>query len=213
MVDLLGDMTAELRELKRRIRVLESSSPLGYSSISEGALEIRSAEGLIVDGSARIDGLLKGSGTFDWTGPVNLKGAQSVTGPTTFTGMMTVNGPWKFVGNGEITGTVGLTGDLNVTGGGKIKAGNIEITPSSNGGTIKVGAHSIYVNGEAMTMLHNGGAQVVLNNGGVSLVNGGSNFTVGDNGVSVSGVPTENTSGLPSGTLSVNSSGFIRKAA
>lgn len=120
MVDSLGDLKQEIRDLMRRIRVLESASPLGYSSITEGALEIRSPEGLIVEGSAKVSGTLTGSGTFDWTGPVNLKGAQSVTGPTTFTGMMTVNGPWALNGNGEITGNVAVKsgGEIRVQGGG-----------------------------------------------------------------------------------------------
>lgn len=150
MPDMLGDLAAEVRDLMRRIRVLESASPIGQSSVSEGALEIRSNEGLLVDGSAkvngwlvvtgteRVTGRLEGSGTFDWTGPMHLRGAQNVTGDVTFTGQMTVNGPWEMIGDGEITGNVSVN-----TGGQITIEGANPIVLKHEGGAAKVKVGSV----------------------------------------------------------------------
>lgn len=180
MPDMLGDLAAEVRDLMRRIRVLESASPIGQSSVSEGALEIRSNEGLLVDGSAkvngwlivtgteRVTGRLEGSGTFDWTGPMYLRGAQNITGDVTFTGQMTVNGPWDLVGNGDITGDVNLTGDINVTGGGRIKAGLVVINPSSSGGVIEFGAGEIR-GGDGIGLYPGSGPSIITSSAGVRI--------------------------------------------
>lgn len=183
MVDILGDLRQELRDLMRRIRVLESASPLGYSSISEGALEIRSEEGLIVQGSARVDGVLKGSGTFDWTGPMNLQGAQTVTGDVTYTGQLTVNGPWDMNGNGSIAGAVDLTGDMAVKSGGSI-------TVQGSGGDVVLS--STY----SAPRVNLGGAQI---DGGTSFTFTAGSTTVYFTGgtIRIAGMPTRSAAQYP----------------
>lgn len=150
-------------DILRRLRALETASPLGSSSITRGALRVASNEGLkvegsakvsgwlIVTGTARVTGRLEGSGTFDWTGPMNLQGAQSVTGPTTFTGKVDINGEadingpldvlgvWKLTGDGTITGDVGISGNLAMKSGGKITVeGANPIVLQQEGGSAKV---------------------------------------------------------------------------
>lgn len=193
MVDVLGDLRQEVRDLLRRIRVLESASPLGYSSISEGALEIRSEEGLIVEGSARISGVLNGDGTFDWTGPMNLAGDQTVAGDVTYTGQLTVNGPWKFVGNGE------LTGDMNVKAGGRIVIeGGDQIVLEQSGGVarVKMGASEIR-GGDGIGLYPNSGPAIISTTAGLR----------------VATLPTISGAsvGLPPDTIYVSSTGFLYK--
>jgi hypothetical protein len=151
MVDSLGDLKQEIRDLMRRIRVLESASPLGYSSITEGALEIRSEEGLIVIGSLRISGVMNGDGTITWTGPWNLTGLGTVTGDVAW------------------SGDLNLTGNITVLPGGKIQVGDMIIDPAGggsvtfpdgaavradvNGGITMVrGDHQVYVGGARVMM-------------------------------------------------------------
>lgn len=197
----------QMRDILKRLKKVEVGSFLGYSSISEGSLEVRSNEGLLVDGSAkvngwlvvtgteRVTGRLEGSGTFDWTGPMNLKGAQSVTGPTTFTGKVDINGnvdingplnvlgTWKLTGNGDIAGNVNLTGDMAVKSGGSItvQGGGGNVTLSSTYGSPRINL---------------GGAQI---DGGSSFT-----FTAGtntvyfkDGTVRIAGMPTVMQSSYP----------------
>jgi hypothetical protein len=128
--DLLNDLNAELRDLKRRIRVLESASPLGWSSVSEGALEIRSAEGLIVVGSARISGVLNGDGTFDWTGPATISGTLNVTGATTLAGAVTMNNDLTLGSGRIVAGSIVI--DKNGGYGGRLAASTLLFDTSSS---------------------------------------------------------------------------------
>lgn len=120
------DRSAVIRDLKRRIRVLETQAPVGFTAVSRGALRIISPEGLIVDGSARVGGRLDGSGTFDWTGPMWLRGSIMLPGNLTGVGTLLWSGPWELRGNGDITGDVGIDGDLSL-GSGRFLAGPLII--------------------------------------------------------------------------------------
>lgn len=157
--DNLND--SQLRDLLRRVRILETTQPVGYTSVSEGALRIVSAEGLIVEGSESVtgtltvsgtltlSGTLNADGTITFTGPVTISGATDITGPLTVTGDTglngdtTVNGPFHVQGATDITGTLGikgastLEGNMSVTGGGKVTVGSMVLDPGlSNGGAV-----------------------------------------------------------------------------
>lgn len=86
--NLKGD---SLEPFKRRTRQLEAQSPLGHASVSRGALRVRSTDGLIVEGSAKVNGTLTGVGTCNWSGPVNLSGTTTQTGPLVVNGTFAVN--------------------------------------------------------------------------------------------------------------------------
>lgn len=113
----------EFKALMRRVRALETASPIGSSSVTRGALRVASIEGLIVEGSARVTGLLKGVGTFLWENIFN------VTGTATFTGTTNVNGPFNVNGNTTQNGNTAQNGDITVQGGGEIVvAGSVPMT-------------------------------------------------------------------------------------
>jgi hypothetical protein len=205
---------AQFVELRDLVRERFTAAPLGYTSISEGALRIISPEGLIVEGSARVSGTLTGSGTFDWTGPMNLQGAQTITGPTTFTGQMTVNGPWKFVGNGQITGDVDVTGNIKVLPGGKIQVGGMTIDPFTGGGRIDFGDGRMIHAASGHLAIYDGTRFIVFNSTGVAINGGGGpTVTVGPGGIQ--GVPTIPKSQAPPeafvGAAVFDSNGALRR--
>lgn len=141
----------------QRLSVLERQAKNGFSSITRGSLRVASAEGLIVQGSARVSGALIVSGNESVTGTLEVSGVQHVTGTLIVDGDLDVNGPTNITGatvitgtfqidgattingvtvvNGDmdINGTLDLAGTLNVTGGGKIQAGSVVIDGTSGG--------------------------------------------------------------------------------
>lgn len=130
MVDDLSDAWAEIRAMKAEIRRLKASNPLESASVTQGRVRF-------------IGGLLR----VDSGGRVEIVGTLHVEGTTDFVGPVTISGPWTFSGNGNITGDVDISGDMDLTGdfevlgGGRIKVGNVVLTPG-NGGRITIGTGS-----------------------------------------------------------------------
>jgi hypothetical protein len=143
MIDNLN--ANELARLVKRIERLEAAAPVGFTAVSRGALRIVSEEGLIVEGSARISGVMTGDGTLLWTGPITFTGPFTINGATTQNGEYTVDGDttvngdfdvvgtWDLQGNGKITGNVGMTGVLTIQTGGAVKVGTVTLGITSNG--------------------------------------------------------------------------------
>lgn len=153
-----------LVDLQRRVKILEKGNNLGYSSISEGSLRVASADGLIVEGSARVSGILLVTGTENVDGTLSVSGHlivsgdMTVSGPTVITGTfridgettingrtvvngdMDVNGKSVFNGDMDVNGALDLSGTLTVTGGGKIQAGVVVIDGTSGGRIAAPGA-------------------------------------------------------------------------
>lgn len=160
----------------RRIERVESGAFLENSSITNGRLRI-------VGGTLRVD-----SG-----GTVSIDGTLTVDGVTTVTGRFTVMGPWELSGDGEITGDVTITGnvtstgkltqngewelngggkiqgDVDVTGGGKIRAGNLTISPAGDGRVEFPGGRYLSAGDDAIAVL-NGARGLVVGTGGLSLL-------------------------------------------
>lgn len=124
-LDPLG--RGEFEALARQVRALSTQSPLGNSAITSGALRVASAEGLIVQGSARVTGVLNGDGTITWSGPWNLVGDGIITGDTQITGPLTVDGITQINGPLGLDGPAFLRDSLTIEPGGAIYAGNLTI--------------------------------------------------------------------------------------
>ena len=105
----------EFEALARQVRAPSTQSPLGNSAITSGALRVASAEGLIVQGSALVIGLLDGTGTFHWAGP------------------MTIDGITQFNGPLGLDGPAFLRDSLTVESGGSITAGLLRIDETDAG--------------------------------------------------------------------------------
>ncbi len=139
------DLDRLLGDLMHRVHLLETTQPMGYSSVSEGRSRFAGNESVLVQGSGKVEGWwivtgtqrvtgrLEGSGTLDWTGPWFLRGPGSITGDLTGTGNLVWSGPWELRGTGKITGnttgsgTLIWTGPWDLRGNGLIK-GNVDIT-------------------------------------------------------------------------------------
>jgi len=124
-----------MRDLVKRVRRLEAGSPLGNSSISKGSLRIASAEGLIVEGSAKISGILRGIGQFIW------ESIFTVTGAALFSGTFTANGTTRFEGDTSQIGAFHVVGPTDVTGDFTARGTN-----RLEGDTTQVGAHHVQGN-------------------------------------------------------------------
>lgn len=139
------ELERQLRDLFRRVLLLETTQPMGYSSVSEGRSRFAGNESVLVQGSGKVEGWwivtgtqrvtgrLEGSGTLDWTGPWFLRGVGQITGDLTGSGRLTWTGPWDLRGAGQIRGNVDITGALDVKNrltlgpSGYIEAGTVRI--------------------------------------------------------------------------------------
>lgn len=191
MADDLADALKEIRALKRDVERLKSARSLENSSITSGRmrfvgglLRVDSGGRVEIVGSLQVDGATIATGTFRIEGPWTFTGNGTISGNVNITGTLTQNGTWVFNGNGTITG------DVSVTGGGRIRAGQIVLNPAANGGRIEIGAHTIYVSGDVLSINHSSGAQLVMNNGGANLIGGGKILGLSATGISFVGVPT-----------------------
>jgi len=162
LVDNLN--SSELKDILRRLHILETTQPVGYTSVSEGALRIVSAEGLIVEGSESVtgtltvsgtltmSGTLNADGTITFTGPVTISGATGITGPLTVTGNTALNGDTTVNGPFHVKGATDITGDATVVGPFHVK-GATDIT-----GTLGIKGESTLEGDMAVT----GGGKVTV---------------------------------------------------
>jgi predicted acyltransferase (DUF342 family) len=146
-----------LRELRDTVRQLTTQAPTGYTSITEGSLRVASNEGLLVQGSQKVEGWLVVTGTervtgtleilgrlvasgaidltgnTDITGPTTIRGATSITGDTDITGRLTAAGAVELTGPTKITGDVDLIGLLHLAQSGRIEIGQIVLSEEDGG--------------------------------------------------------------------------------
>lgn len=88
----LGDVWAELRQLRQDVNRLQAGSPLESASIDRGGLTVRAEEGLTIGdretgaGSIKVYGRFEGVGPLHWSGPVTFGGPSTLSGPVTVGG-------------------------------------------------------------------------------------------------------------------------------
>lgn len=121
---LIDTNSSEWQKVLRRLDDVERNGVLANSSVSRGAVEIRSAEGLIVDGSMRVNGVeritgewyLEGigwvSGTLNIEGILNVSGTSTFSGDSIFSGTLDVTGPSKFIGEVRVEGNMNVIGNV-----------------------------------------------------------------------------------------------------
>lgn len=134
MIDNPDDYMAELRDLKRRIRELETHSALANSSITSGpGLQVRVPDGINVPDDGATTGA-EPSIKFGQDGRIGGRGGGSVKiGTTEATKDGIGSGGTKIGSDGKIgntSGKVGVTGDLEASGavaGASVGAGGTSI--------------------------------------------------------------------------------------
>ncbi|MGO4488147.1 hypothetical protein [Microbacterium sp. 2RAF4] len=217
----LSDVWGWLQRILRRLDRVESGAMLENASITNGRLRIiggtlrvDSGGRVEIVGTLSIDGTTTVTGNFKVTGPWRLEGDGTITGNVVSTGTLTWNGPWNLNGAGKIAGNTDLTGDLNVTGGGKIKAGNVTIDPSSNGGSVKFGSGpEVYAAGSELSLYSGIGSFITLNGSSAKLNGPGARWVeVTSAAIRAVGLPTilrANANNAVVGTVWADASGNL----
>lgn len=183
----LNDVVGWIKDIFYRLRKLESGSFLENASISDGRLRLIRAI-LLLEGGA----LLKGEGTFDWTGPGSIAGDWEVLGG----GVIRVGGVLiSPIGGGRIMIGQGPVGIILDGGAGTLTMGNVRL--EGNKIIVGVGANQIVIDGAtgvahigtSMTLdpstdggaaLFSNGSKLYSNPSAIGLRNGTSAVTVGD---------------------------------
>jgi hypothetical protein len=86
-------------DIMRRLGDLESSSPLGNTSVTHGQTKFIGEHSLLIDGSGDVVGVLfvqgeiDGDGQFTWSGPVNISGPTNIAGLLEISGVFSVTSP------------------------------------------------------------------------------------------------------------------------
>lgn len=192
MIDDLNDSHAMLRQLAHRVRRLENATPLQDASITRGRLRIASVEGLQVEGSQRVSGVLIVSGEeivngiLTVTGVLIVSGSSQFTGSTQFTGPTLQTGTFVIDGNTTITGQVAISGDMRLTG-------DLDVDP---GGRIRVnGTNPITLDqdGGGRARVRFNGGEIVGDAGGIAIytqATSGVNVYITNDGVRMASLPT-----------------------
>lgn len=226
--DNLADNTAEIRDILRRIRDLETASPMNNAAIGRGGIEVYDQGALnISDGHLIVNGTATFTGTFTQSGPTSFTGTFTQTGQTTFTGTTDLNGPTNIAGSATVTGDTKLNGpthvngatdikgtlsvenvttlksDLNVTTG-KVKVGSaLTIDPSVSSGAL-VFSNGAQVFTDATTVqMFKGGSVVQIDSSSAKLQATGGLVNVDSSGVRVDG-PLRNTSASTISSVTAN---------
>lgn len=180
-----SSLLAELRDLKDRVRRLETGIPLQNSSVTQGRLRfiggqllIDSGGQLAVVGTASVNGSMTVSGTFLLTGSGwRIVGSGSIEGPTTVIGTLRVDGDTRFTGNLSLEGDIALTGNMGIAAGGRFTAGDVTIEEDevtvgggSSPATLRDGALSFATGGKVEADTSVGGARL---SAGTAVVNVG----------------------------------------
>ncbi len=147
-VDPLQNLINEIKDLKRRLKTLETAPSQQNMTVDKGATRILSDEGLqvgspgssngsaIVYGVLTIVGTMNGDGTVDWEGTINQLGPTNLRGPVKITGE---DGTLEVDAETLLRGLTRILADLNVESDGKITVeGTDPIVLQQEGGQAKI---------------------------------------------------------------------------
>ncbi|MCJ1687791.1 hypothetical protein [Rathayibacter sp. VKM Ac-2927] len=178
-------------ELLRRLEKLErlvTQAPIGYSSVTHGALRILSEEGLVVGeaegenagqgsqkvyGTVEITGTLRGDGTIDWDGPAD------------FTGRLGVTGTMHVTGGGRIVSSD--VGDVNYSMQMFYKDGTGNVIAFGVPMVIQAWSSVVQLNEDALRISTVGNASVQLNRDGLRIEAGGNSITMSEDSMQIVG--------------------------
>lgn len=215
------ELARELRELKDQVRSLLSQAVVGYSSVSDGALEIRSEEGLIVDGSALVTGLLRvvgrliveGLGILEVASLIDLSGMLRVLGEIVVdSGKITAGG--VRIEDGRIYVGEGASQIIIDGATGRITAGNLTIDPTIAGGAVAFQNGAQVFTDAATVQVFLGNSVVQISNDYARLQHGGYVIEIDGNGARISpgAVPEISGTGAPAGVAFFDANGYFLRA-
>jgi cytoskeletal protein CcmA (bactofilin family) len=191
-IDYLG--RSEWNDFLREWREFKNQSPLANSAIDRGALRVLSAEGLIVEGSQRVSGVLIVSGEETVDGILRVTGTLIVSGETEISGTTEITGPTTITGTFGIDGDTTLSGTLTLNGGEIVIAGDTPIRLGTNSAGLAV-----------MTF---GSSEIRGADNGIILDPGtGAAITTGSSGVRIFLLPDAPAGATPN--VHINSLGYL----
>lgn len=229
-VDPVQNLINELKDLKRRLKTLETAPSQQNMTIDKGKTRVLAEEGLeigapddptgseIVYGTLTIFGKIDGDGTFEWSGG------------------------WRFdSGDGEIAGNVALTGNFNLTGvftsgnvriedgriyvgvggnqividgtTGEIIVGAMRIDPSASGGAVVFDTGAELRSENGLTWLVHGNNGVAVDGDQVIVRYGARQLRIAADGIKLAGLPARAGTGLPVDAVGADADGTLWRAA
>lgn len=213
-----------LRKLMQEVRELRVKVNAGFSSITRGSLRVASEEGLIVQGSALINGLLSvlgrvrihGLGILEVLSLIDLLGSMRVRGGGTIN---VEAGGAVIVGNVRIEdGKIRVgSGDQIVIDGntGKITVNGMVIDPADGGSITFPGGSRLRADVGNGVQLQTGGTKVSVQDSYVQLTIGTRSIILNSGGHRMSGMDTISLSSAPEGAFRgaviANSSGDLSR--
>ena len=146
-------------ELERLVHQLLTQTTLGNSSITRGRLRVASNEGLLVQGSQKVEGWLVVTGTERVTGLLEVQGRLVASGAIEFTGPTSIAGATTITGDTDIAGDVSLKGTMSVDGG------EIQVKGGDSPATLRDGAMSFETGGKVEADAASGGVRLAAGSG------------------------------------------------
>jgi len=144
------------REARRAGKATIQNAAVGNAGIrvyDGGWIRIEGG-GLAVTGTQTVSGRLEGSGVFDWTGPLFLRGNTGITGILQVTGPTTLAGNLNVTGLTTLNADVTLNSDLTLGSSGQITAGTVRINRfGSYGGQIVSTGSVLYLGAGASVIV------------------------------------------------------------
>jgi hypothetical protein len=200
----------KLQDLRERVEQMLTQAPIGYSSVTEGALRILSNEGLIVIGSSKVEGWLVVTGTERVTGLLEVLGQLSVQGD------MTLDGGTITAGNVVIEDNLIRVGDdieIDATTN-QIRVADMLIDPDGGGQVTFPGGATVSGGSAGGVELRQGEYSAVVTGGGVSVGREGRAVSVTEAGIQMLGVPVGDPgTNYPAGVYYRNAFGFVSMAS
>lgn len=138
-----------VRAQRRNARATLQNASIGRAGfrVYDGGWIRIEGGGLSVTGTQTVSGRLEGSGVFDWTGPLFLRGNTGITGILQVTGATTLAGNLNVTGLTTLNADVTLNQDLTLGASGQITAGTVRINRfGSYGGQIVSTGSVLYLN-------------------------------------------------------------------
>lgn len=220
----LLDMKRMIQDLVAQAMQNASFGRAGLRVYDGGWIEILNG-GLKVIGTALIEGVLRGTGTFDWLGPWFLKGKGTISGNVDITGDINATGDAEFGGDTVIKQTLDvqattrlrgettLEDDLEVLPGGKIKVGDMVIDPTGYG-KVSFGNGTEVRAGEGGVTIQNAVTQVTVAPSFVRVGTGGSGTIFDASGIQMNraAVPVTSVPGVPPDVLVIQANGRIARS-
>lgn len=213
----------QLKELKGQVKSLLTQSPLGFTSITRGSLRIASEEGLIVQGSALVVGLLSvlgrvrihGLGILEVLSLIDLLGSMRVSGGGSidieagggmYVGQITIADGKIIIGGGSSPATL-ENGKLSFGTGGAVEA-------DTGVGGVKMTAGDAVVNAGTVASIRKGDSSVIVGASEITINPAGSgDIDMGGTvHLSLGTIPQESGTGLPFNTLLISPGGYLQRS-